>query len=846
MSIKIALVGNPNCGKTTLYNALTGANQYVGNWPGVTVEKKEGRVKWNKDVIVTDLPGIYSLSPYSPEEIVARNYIINEKPDVILNILDGSNIERNLYLTTQLSEFGIPMLVAVNMMDVVERSGDEIYLDKISEALGCRAVGISAVKKTGIKEACEEAISLAGTKAEVKRGIFEPSVEEVLSKIESEALCEIDESKRRWYAIKLLEKDFNTELDLSEETRAKIQGYIEALESKLDDESDAIVTNERYNYITSLGVRKNVIKASEKKTISDKIDKIVTNRWAAIPIFAVVMFLVYFIAMFPGMLGDTLTGWANDGVFGDGFFLFGIGEGAYNDACEAYEDAKEIISIYEEQKQNGGLSLDGEELISEESYKNALVTYTMGEPDPADDYGVWVPGIPVLIGYLLETAESPAWLESLVLDGVVGGVGAVLGFVPQLLILFILLALLEDCGYMARIAFIMDKIFRRFGLSGKSFIPMLVATGCGVPGIMASRTIESEKDRRITIMTTGFIPCGAKMPIVGFIAGAMLGNDAVGAAIISTSAYFIGVLAVIISGVILKKTKPFEGENSPFVMELPAYHPPIAKNVAKATGERAWDFIKRAGTVIFVASVVIWLLNSFSWMPEEHTHEVLEPDELEITETIEGEKNEGEAEIHTHKGIYYISEGCESDSILKNIGSVVAPVFEPLGFGNWQSSVATILGLVAKEEVVGTFGTLSEMLPEDSDLMADVEGGEASNSKIIGEEIFGGDVLAMLSFLIFNLLCAPCFAAIGAIKREMNSLKWTAGALGYMTGLAYSISMITYQIGTLFTGRVASVFWLIIAFLLLASLLYMIFCPKKYLITTIIENKKKQKAEKEA
>ncbi|MBQ7760927.1 MAG: ferrous iron transport protein B [Clostridia bacterium] len=797
MAIKIALVGNPNCGKTTLFNALTGSNQYVGNWPGVTVEKKEGKVKWNKDVIVTDLPGIYSLSPYSPEEVVARNYLVNESPDVILNILDGSNIERNLYLTTQLAELGIPMLVAVNMMDVVKKSGDEIYLNKLSSALGCKVVGISAVKEQGVKEACEKAIELSASHKEVKRNIFSKQVEEVLAKIEDEALADVDANKKRWYAIKVFEKDKTMPVDMSPEVADKVNGYISQLEDKLEDDSEGIITNERYEYITSLNIKKKKEKAHEKSTISDKIDKVVTNRWLALPIFAIVMFLVYYIAMAPGFIGDALTGWANDGVFGDGYFLFGVGEEAYNQAVEDFE--------------------------------NGLIA---NEPNPADGFGAWIPGIPALLGQLLEAIHSPAWLTSLVLDGIIGGVGAVLGFVPQMLLLFLMLSLLEDCGYMARVAFIMDRVFRRFGLSGKSFIPMLVATGCGVPGIMASRTIENERDRRMTIMTTGFIPCGAKMPIVGLIAGAVFGGNA----FIAVAAYFIGVAAVIVSGIILKKTKAFAGEPAPFVMELPAYHAPVAGNVGRATWERGWSFIKRAGTVIFVSAVLIWVLNSLSWASVNHEHEIIDPE----TDTIV------EVQEHDHKGIYYIDENCESDSILKVLGSSIAPVFKPLGFsvneaegGDWKAAVATILGLVAKEEVVGTFGTLTGMDADEAMGMA--EENDTSLSAI-GQAIFAGNKLAAFSFLIFNLLCAPCFAAIGAIKREMNSTKWTWAAIGFMTGLAYAASLMVWNIGNMFYGIFNG--WTVVALILLVLMCYWLFKPAKFTLVGLFAKatQKKTKA----
>lgn len=836
MSIKIALVGNPNCGKTTLFNALTGSNQYVGNWPGVTVEKKEGKIKWNKEVVVTDLPGIYSLSPYSPEEVVARNYLVNEKPDVVLNILDGSNLERNLYLTTQLAELGIPMIVAVNMMDIIRKNGDEINLSKLGEDLGCKVVGISAVKGENIKEVAEKAISLAGSEQKVKKNLFSKEVEEVLSKIEDEALADIEESKKRWYAIKLFERDETMTVDMDNTTAENIESYIASIEDALDDDAEGIITNERYDYITKIVVKKKNKKISEKSTISDKIDKIVTNRFLALPIFVLIMFFVYYIAMAPGFIGDALTGWANDGVFGDGYFLFGVGEDNYNAAVGDFEYNTSIVEGAPENFAPGQTfeikGDDGKAITI--TYDMFLEAQSAEEPNPADGYGAWVPGIPALVGQLLDNVHSPEWLSSLILDGIIGGVGAVLGFVPQMLLLFLMLSLLEDCGYMSRVAFIMDRAFRRLGLSGKSFIPMLVATGCGVPGIMASRTIENERDRRMTVMTTGFIPCGAKLPIIGLIAGAVFGGNP----FIAVSAYFIGIGAVIISGIILKKTRAFKGEPAPFVMELPAYHAPTAKNIGKATWERGWSFIKRAGTVIFISAMLIWLLNSFSWASVSHEHEIKFEDENgEIITVVEN---------HEHTGIYYIGEGCESDSILKVIGSSFSPVFEPLGFGEWQPTVATALGLVAKEEVVGVFGTLSEMLPEDNDLLGEIEEGENSGAEIIGQEFFNGSMLAAFSFLIFNLLCAPCFAAIGAIKREMNSGKWTLAAVGYMTGLAYLVSLMIYQFGILFRWGAFSG-WTVVAVIGLVFMLYMLFRPAEFTITGAIKkalNKEKKVTQK--
>ena len=709
MGIKIALAGNPNCGKTTLFNALTGANQYVGNWPGVTVEKKEGKLKKNSEVTITDLPGIYSLSPYTLEEVVARNYLINERPDAILNIVDGTNLERNLYLTTQLAELGIPLVVAINMMDVVRKNGDKIDTKLLSTQLGCNVVEISALKNDGILGAAELAIEAAKAGKPVPMHTFQGSVEHAIAHIEEAAVHALPEEQQRWYAIKIFERDEKVleQLGLDSEKLSHIEKDIARVEQELDDDAESIITNERYVYIAQLMKICYKKKSTGKKmTVSDKIDRVVTNRWAAIPIFACIMFLVYFISI--GSVGDFTVVFMNDGLFGS--------------FAEAYPDTfmANWVSI--------------PELLD-----MALLSDT-GEPVIAE------------------------WLYSLIQDGIVGGVGAVLGFVPQMLILFLLLSLLEDCGYMARVAFIMDRIFRKFGLSGKSFIPMLVATGCGVPGIMASRTIEQDRDRKLTIMTTGFMPCGAKMPIVSLIAGALFGDTAFGAALISVSAYFIGVAAVVISGIMLKKIKAFAGDPAPFVMELPAYHAPVAGNIFRATWERGWSFIKRAGTVIFAASVIIWTLNSLSFTG----------------------------------GFHFITEENAGVSILEAIGTGIAWLFAPLGFGSWQAAVATILGLVAKEEVVGVFGTLSSMGDADLAFTAVEEGSEAL--KLIGLEIFGGSKLSGFSFMVFNLLCAPCFAAMGAIKREMNNGKWTAFAITYMCVFAYAASFCIYQLGSLFTG----------------------------------------------
>ena len=713
MDLKIALAGNPNCGKTTLFNALTGANQYVGNWPGVTVEKKEGKLKKHDGVTIMDLPGIYSLSPYTLEEVVARNYLVHERPDVILNIVDGTNLERNLYLTTQLMELGIPVVIAINMMDVVRKNGDKINTAQLAEALECKVVEISAVKSEGVMAAAEAAIEAAKQGSCIPLHTFTGTVEHAIAHIEEAAVHNLPEAEQRWYAVKIFERDDKVleQLKLNPQIAAHIEKDIQAAEEEMDDDAESIITNERYIFIGQLMKRCYKKKAVGKLSTSDKIDKIVTNRILALPIFVVIMWAVYTISI--GTIGDWVTGFMNDTLFGE-----------------------------------------------------------------------WiVPG--VTSG--LEAIGCADWLTSLVADGIIGGVGAVLGFVPQMLILFVLLAMLEDCGYMSRVAFIMDRIFRKFGLSGKSFIPMLVATGCGVPGVMASRTIEQDRDRKMTIMTTCFIPCGAKMPIVGLIAGALFG----GSSWVATSAYFIGVAAVIISGIILKKTKGFAGDPAPFVMELPAYHAPIPVNVLRATWERGWSFIKRAGTVIVAASIVIWILNSLSF--------------------------EG--------GFHYIGDGDEM-SILNVIGEGIAVLFYPLGFDRWQAAVATVLGLVAKEEVVGVFGSLSSMGSADL-AMELVEAGNSSGLTVIGQEFFNGSQLAAYSFMIFNLLCAPCFAAIGAIKREMNNAKWTWAAIGYMCGFAYVVAMIVYQLGMLISGNGFTV-WTAVAIIALAALLYLLVRKNKY------------------
>lgn len=711
MEIKIALVGNPNSGKTTLFNALTGSNQYVGNWPGVTVEKKEGKLKNYEGVTVVDLPGIYSLSPYTLEEVIARNYIIEEKPDVILNIVDATNLERNLYLTTQLIELGIPVVIALNMMDIIKKNKETINTDELSKRINCKVIEISAQKGEGVLEVLEKAIEESKKIKRTPQHIFSGPVEHAIAHIEEYALHHESEEKQRWYAIKIFERDIKAleSLKLSNDKLAHIEEDIKATEKELDDDAESIITNERYVYVAKIldGVYKK--KQLGHISLSDKIDRFVTNKFLALPIFALIMFLVYFIAI--GSVGNWTVGFMNDTLFGE-----------------------------------------------------------------------WI--IPGVTNFL-ESIDCAPWLVGLIADGIIGGVGSVLGFVPQMVILFFLLSILEDCGYMSRVAFIMDRLFRKFGLSGKSFIPMLVAIGCGVPGIMSSRTIDQERDRRMTIMTTGFIPCGAKMPIVGMVAGALFGNSA----LIAVSAYFVGIAAVVVSGIILKKTKLFAGDPAPFVMELPSYHAPLPKNILRTTWDRGWSFIKRAGTVILAASVIIWVLNSLSFTG----------------------------------GFHYITDEREGASILEAIGSGIAWIFTPLGFGNWQSAVATILGLLAKEEVVGTFGTLSSMA--DADLAM---GNDPTMLSIIGMEFFGGSAIAAFSFLVFNLLCAPCFAAIGAIKREMNNWKWTVFTIGYMTGFAYIVSLIIYQFGLLFTGNV-NIIGIIFATLFLAFGIYMLVRPNKYL-----------------
>ena len=715
MAIKIALAGNPNCGKTTLFNALTGSNQFVGNWPGVTVEKKEGKLKGHKDVVIMDLPGIYSLSPYTLEEVVARNYLVGERPDAILNIIDGTNMERNLYLSTQLMELGIPVIMAVNMMDIVEKNGDKIHINKLGEKLGCEVVEISALKGTGIRKAAEKAVGIAQAKKTAERKHeFSKEAEEIIEKVESKLIGIVPQEQERFFAIKLLEKDdkileiMSDTLDVSEE--------IKEMEDRFDDDTESIITNERYTYISSI-IKECLTKTKKREmTTSDKIDHIVTNRWLALPIFAAVMFFVYYISV--TTVGDWATSWANDGVFGEGWHLFGI-------------------------------------------------------------KSITVPSIPALVESGLNAIGCADWLQGLILDGIVAGVGAVLGFVPQMLVLFLFLAFLEACGYMSRVAFIMDRIFRKFGLSGKSFIPMLIGSGCGVPGIMASRTIENDRDRKMTIMTTTFVPCGAKLPIIALIAGALFD----GAWWVAPSAYFVGIGAIICSGIILKKTKMFAGDPAPFVMELPAYHMPTIQNVLRSMWERGWSFIKKAGTIILLSTIVLWFLMNFGWVNGAFV--MLEPEQL-------------------------------NSSILSAIGGIVAPIFKPLGWGDWKMAVAAVTGLIAKENVVGTFGILFGFAEVNADNGIEIWGQLAANMT----------ALTAYSFLIFNLLCAPCFAAMGAIKREMNNAKWFWFAIGYQTILAYGVSLCVYQVGMLVTKGVFGI-GAVAAFVLIAGFFYLLFRPNR-------------------
>lgn len=767
MAVTIALAGNPNCGKTTLFNALTGSNQFVGNWPGVTVEKKEGKMKKREDVTITDLPGIYSLSPYTLEEVVARNYLITERPDAILNIVDGTNLERNLYLTTQLAELGIPVVIAINMMDVVEKNGDKINTDELSRALGCKVVTISALKSTGITEAAEFAVEAAQKGKPMPMHTFSGAVEHALAHIEEATVHDLPPEQQRWYSIKLFERDEKAieQLNISDSVKNHIENDIRSAEKEMDDDAESIITNERYIYIDSIIKSCYIKKNTGQLTMSDKIDRVVTNRFAALPIFAVIMFLVYYLSI--STVGTLCTDWMNDGVFGDGWHLLGIGSAEYNQALEEYAEAniwtdtvKETAALAAEAGVLGSEDVNSAiedrdydsfaealesygDVMSENGFDLAGMTESARENIPdTSDYGIWVPGIPILAENGLDAINCAGWLKSLLLDGIVAGVGAVLGFLPQMMVLFILLAFLEACGYMARIAFVMDKIFRKFGLSGKSFIPMLIGTGCGVPGIMASRTIENQRDRRMTIMTTTFIPCGAKLPIIALISSALFD----GAWWVAPSAYFAGVAAIVISGIMLKKTKMFAGDPAPFVMELPAYHLPTFGNIMHSMWERSWSFIKKAGTIILLSSVIIWLGSSFGTYAAE-------------SGTVFGYLNENAA---------------EAISVLDIIGGFISPIFAPLGFGTETAAVATIMGLVAKEEIVGVFGVLdfAAMTP-----------------------------LAGYSFLLFNLLCAPCFAAIGAIRREMNSARWTWFAIGYQCAFAYGVSLIVYQLGNMFIGN---------------------------------------------
>ena len=810
MEIRIALAGNPNCGKTTLFNALTGSNQFVGNWPGVTVEKKEGHLKKHDDVIITDLPGIYSLSPYTLEEVVARNYLVGERPDAILNIVDGTNLERNLYLTTQLTELGIPMVIAINMMDIVRKNGDKLNTQELSARLGCKVVEISALKGTGVMEAAEAAIEVSHGRKPVPMHTFSGPVEHALAHIEEAVVHGLPEEQQRWYAIKVFERDTKVldQLKIPADTLQHIEADISAAETELDDDAESIITNERYVYIGQ------VMKTCYKKastgsfSTSDKIDRIVTNRWLGLPIFALIMFAVYWISMVG--VGTPATDWANDGLFGDGWHLFGKGTAQYEQAAERYGDTDQIIAAFSEaygveiSEENPKESLDAlvaatpedasvtyitqdEETLATEEHPGtdkaalqaAVAEYLStedgykpaeGAPNPAD-YGTWVPGIPSLIESLLDRMNTAPWLKGLILDGIVAGVGAVLGFLPQMLVLFLLLAFLEACGYMARIAFVLDRVFRKFGLSGKSFIPMLIGTGCGVPGIMASRTIENERDRRMTIITTTFIPCSAKIPFISMIAGAIFD----GSAWVATSAYFIGMAAIIVSGIILKKTRRFAGDPAPFVMELPAYHWPTLSNVLRSMWERGWSFIKKAGTIILLSTILVWFLSRFGVV--DGAFRMLEEEELE-------------------------------KSILAVIGNAIAWIFAPLGFGTWQAAVASLTGLIAKENIVGTMGILYGGTQTYANLALNFTG------------------ISAYAFLVFNLLCAPCFAAIGAIRREMNNAGWTWFAIGWQCGFAYAVALIIRQVGGVFTGEM-NIIGLIAALAVLGVMIYMLFFKKQ-------------------
>ena len=799
MNIRIALAGNPNSGKTTLFNALTGSNQFVGNWPGVTVEKKEGKLKNHDSVTIVDLPGIYSLSPYSQEEVIAREYLVKEKPEAILNIIDGTNLERNLYLTTQLMEMGIPMVLAINMSDVVRKNGDKIDTKELSKRLGYPVFEISALKKEKVMEAAEAAILAASSSSSLPYPKFSEEIEKSLSAISSVIKGKTEEKNERWYTVKVLERDsrINEELSLTSEEKDKVEFIISTLEKEEDDEGESIITNERYSYIAKL-IEVCYRKKSSGLSTTDKIDRVVTDRWLALPIFALVMWLVYYVSV--TTIGTFCTDFVNDGIFGDGFYFLGKGRGAYEEAAEEFTSATDVLTAFGEEKGIEWEELDEDtvSLIASSVSSGDYATYTLvdeetlgeeevtvdysalmeavdtyealgyAEPDTSD-YGPWVPSIPALISSALEAIGCADWLQGLIIDGIVAGVGAVLGFVPQMLVLFLFLAFLESCGYMARIAFVMDQIFRKFGLSGKSFIPILIGTGCGVPGIMASRTIENEKDRRMTIITTTFIPCGAKLPFIAMIAGAVFG----GASWVAPTAYFLGMAAIITSGIILKKTKLFSGDPSPFVMELPDYHWPTVSNVLRSMWERGWSFIKKAGTIILLSTVVIWFTTFFGF-------------------TEEGFRMLGEDEI----GL----------SILAQIGSLIAWIFYPLGWGTWQATVASIIGLVAKENIVGTLGIIYG----------------ATGSAYVGiAEAFTS--VTGFSFLTFNLLCAPCFAAIGAIKREMNSGKWTWIAIGYQCIFAYLTALVFTQVGNLICGFGINIFFLIVAVAVIALFIYLLF-----------------------
>ena len=799
--LKIALAGNPNSGKTTLFNALTGSNQYVGNWPGVTVEKKEGKLKKHPDVIIEDLPGIYSLSPYTLEEVVSRNYLIGEHPDAILNIVDGTNLERNLYLTTQLLEIGVPVVVAVNMMDLVKKADDKININALSEKLGCKIVEISALKETGIMEAAEAAIAAAEAKSATSIHKYEDKIETALSKITDSVLTDVPANQKRWYAIKVFERDEKVlaRLNLNESQMAEVEKIVSAVEKDLDDDAESIITNARYTFITETLNGIYTKQNAGKLSVSDKIDNIVTNRWLGLPIFAVVMFIVYFVSI--QTFGTGATDWVNDGLFGDGWFWFGLGRAEFDEDSGAYKADQEANQAFiDEAIEKGYISSsendEGETeitVLKPEQLENLVVSadihndegdveetrevtysdyeiYSAEEEPEAATYGPWQDGLPTVIGNFLKSIEVADWLQSLILNGIVAGVGAVLGFLPQMLVLFFFLAFLEGCGYMARIAFVMDRVFRKFGLSGKSFIPMLIGTGCGVPGVMASRTIENERDRRMTVMTTTFIPCSAKLPVIALIAGAFFQKSG----LVATSAYFLGIAAIVISGITLKKTKMFAGDPAPFVMELPAYHWPTPSNILHSMWERGSSFVKKAGTIILLATVLVWFMQSYGF---------------------------------TENGFGAVEQ---SESMLAAIGNAIKFIFIPLGWGDWRAAVASITGLVAKENVVGTMGILYGA------------GEVAENGWQIFTSManaFNNNPIAGYSFLAFNLLCAPCFAAIGAIRREMNNGKWTWFAIAYQCSLAYVIALIIYQVGSAVTGNIHPI-GLVVAIVLIAAIIW--------------------------